>query len=840
MQPVSSHHAQDAFARGAGSIHANSGRKKIVIRKLTASLLAIVAMVLGSNIVCQAQEQPLLTHHVREVVRNGQAHSIGRLPATQSLPFDIVLPLSNQAELENFLQELYDPSSPSYRHFLTVQEFTARFGPSQMDYDAVVSFAQRNGFTVVGGSRDAMDVQLKGSVASIEAAFHVTMGVYQHPTENRKFYGPDREPTVELPFQLWHISGLDNYSIPQPAIQHTNLSMKSNAVAGSGQTLGLLEYRGYDIADVNTYFTNVGQTNSVPIVGISTDGTGLSCLSLFNCDDTEPTIDITQAVSVAPGLKAMNLYVGSTDTALLSSMSTHSPLDAQLSSSWLWTPPDPTTDDPYFEKFAAQGQSFFQAAGDAGAYSASSAYVFPGEDSYVTVVGGTDLQTTGAGGPWSSETAWAFGGGGYYEPGPPSEEIPIPSWQQLAGVITPTNEGSTTVRNLPDVAAESNFDFYVCSDQTTCTANHYGGTSFAAPMWAGYLALVNQQAIANDKPTLGFINPTIYALGLSSGYNSAFHDITSGSNGFPAVTGYDLATGWGSPNGTGLINALAGTSTSVATPTATATSTPTATPTGTPTSTPTPTMSSTSTPSPTSTPTATPVPTQPAFVSASTTASSASPTSSLVINAPPAVSVGNYLIANIFCGTASNNIYASITPPNGWSTLSGSPVQVTSSGNLGSEQGIYYKVAASSEPSSYTWTFGTACYVHGGIAQYSGVASIDSSSCANSGSPLVTPFGIASAFVLSSCSGGITTRSANEMLLALQGTLEALAGGAPQTPPGFTKRYDSGGSGNGDSRLDDKVQTSAGSSGTISDTSTFDSQIWGSMPWVFQLVVLVP
>ena len=79
------------------------------------------------------------------------------------------------------------------------------------------------------------------------------------------------------------------------------------------------------------------------------------------------------------------------------------------------------------------------------------------------------------------------------------DAIPIPSWQQLAGVITSTNEGSTTLRNSPDVAANANFDFYVCADQTTCTANEYGGTSFAAPMWAGYLALANQQAVANGN-----------------------------------------------------------------------------------------------------------------------------------------------------------------------------------------------------------------------------------------------------------------------------------------------------------------------------------------------------
>ncbi|HEY4904908.1 MAG TPA: S53 family peptidase [Candidatus Sulfotelmatobacter sp.] len=555
-----------------------------MIQRLSAFLLTLVAIVSGANILCQAQPQQLLTHHVREATLTGKAQPLGRLPATHALRFDIVLSLRDQAGLDSFLQEVYDPSSASYRHFVTPQEFTARFGPSQEDYDAVIDFAKANGFTVVGGSRDAMDVQLKGSVSAVEAAFHVTMGLYQHPTENRTFYGPDREPSVDLPFQLWHISGLDNYSTPHPALLRrdaTPQTVKSNTVKGScpsssycgsdmraayyggttltgaGQTLGLLEYVGYDIADLQTYFKNAGQTNNVPVNGISTDGTSLSCLAKQGCDDTEQTLDMTQAISMAPGLKALNVYVGSTDTAMLSSMSTHSPVDAQLSSSWTWQPADPQTDDPYFQKFAAQGQNYFQAAGDSGKYTTNSQFVFPADDDYVTTVGGTDLQTVSAGGAWSSETAWADGGGGYYT----KDAIPIPSWQQTTGVITTANKGSTTLRNAPDVSAESNFDFYVCADQTTCTANNYGGTSFAAPMWAGFMALINQQALANGNPTLGFINPAVYTIGLSSGYKTAFHDITSGSNGFTAVAGYDLATGWGSPNGVGLITALAGSTT---------------------------------------------------------------------------------------------------------------------------------------------------------------------------------------------------------------------------------------------------------------------------------------
>jgi len=545
-----------------------------MIRRLSVFLLTIVAMVLGANVVCQAQPQTLLTRHVREVTVNGQAKSVGRLPAKQSMQLDVVLALRDKTGLEGFLQKLYDPSSPFYRNFLTVQEFTERFGPTQENYDAVVNFAKANGFTVVGGKRDALDVQLKGSVAAIETAFHVTLGLYHDPIQNRDFYAPDREPTVDLPFQLWHVSGLDNYSIPRPLYQHRNPNVKPPAsvgscpeesfcgsdmraayyegtsLTGSGQNIGLLEYAGFDIADVNTYYTNAHQTRTAAVTGISTDGTSINCLASQGCDDTEQTIDITQSLGMAPNITTDYIYVGSTDTALLGGMSSDSPLPLNLSSSWGWGPADPNTDNPYFEKMAAQGQSFFQAAGDSGKWEGSA---WPCDAEYVISVGGTDLTTKSAGGPWNSETAWSDGGGGIATDG-----IVIPSWQQLPGVVTTANGGSTTLRNGPDVAANSNFTYYVCADQGGCTANEYGGTSFAAPLWAGYLALTNQQAAANGNAVPGFINLTIYPLGLGSGYDTDFHDITGGSNGYGAQVGYDLATGWGSPNQSGLINALLG------------------------------------------------------------------------------------------------------------------------------------------------------------------------------------------------------------------------------------------------------------------------------------------
>jgi kumamolisin len=201
---------------------------------------------------------------------------------------------------------------------------------------------------------------------------------------------------------------------------------------------------------------------------------------------------------------------------------------------------------------ASQGQNFFAASGDYSTWKASgNSAAWPADDANIVSVGGTDLTTASAAGPWASETAWSDSGGGISP-----DKIAIPSWQTAA--INSSNKGSTTYRNGPDVSANANFTFYVCADQTTCTANEYGGTSFAAPMWAGYIALVNQQLVASGKATIGFLNPIIYPQNETSSYAADFHDITNGTSGsYSAVTGYDLVTGWGSPN-SGLISALTG------------------------------------------------------------------------------------------------------------------------------------------------------------------------------------------------------------------------------------------------------------------------------------------
>jgi hypothetical protein len=505
-----------------------------------------------------------------------------------------MLPLRNQAELNNLLRDLYDPQSPRYRQYLSVRQFTDSFGASQADVDAVVRFAEANGMTVTRTTPNRMVIDVTASVASIEKAFHIKMGVYRHPIEDRTFYAPDREPSADLSVRLWHIAGLDDFSPPRPLLRfapkgnvHTNQTgsgpggqflgsdMRTayyggTALTGAGQSIGLFGLN-FNLSDVEAYFSSIGQPfNPATVITVSIDGYDTSCGS---CNDGEPIADIVQSLSMAPGVNAVIEYEASNDVDTFTQMATDN-IAKQLSASVGWLPADPTSDEPIFQEFAAQGQNLFVASGDSGAYSLPDCAgncnpaFYPEDDPYITAVGGTHITTDGAGGAWESEIAWGgtnpvlacanpTGGssGGYSTNG-----FSIPSYQQLPGVIDASNQGSTTLRNVPDLAAEADCDNWWCADGS-CQGG-IGGTSLSTPRWAGFLALVNENAANSNAPSAGFLNPTIYGIGTGSSYDSEFHDITSGSNNnglgqqYNAVVGYDLVTGWGSPNGQSLIDTL--------------------------------------------------------------------------------------------------------------------------------------------------------------------------------------------------------------------------------------------------------------------------------------------
>jgi len=518
-----------------------------------------------------AGESQTVSGHVPAAVARSQ--STGRVPADSELHLAIGLPLRNRAGLTNLLQRLYDPASPDFHHFLSAEQFAEQFGPTREDYQALTDYVQAGGLKVAGTHSNRALLDVSGSVSNIETLLHLKLHFYPHPTESRDFFAPDTDPKIDAAVPVLHISGLDNYlrprpmslkresaaNLPTPALgsapggaymgnDFRAAYVPGTTLTGAGQTVGLLEFDGYFQSDVAAY-RNVAGLPVIPLKNVLLDGFN----GVPGGNNVEVALDIDMASSMAPGLSGIIVYEGETTDDILNRMATDN-LAKQLSASWLY-PIDPVSEQ-IFQQFGAQGQSFFNASGDYDAYVGS--IDTPADDPNITIVGGTTLSTSGPGGSWVSETVWNWDNG-TGSGGGVSSTYAIPTWQR--GISMVANNGSTNMRNLPDVALTADNIWLAFNDGAT---GIFGGTSCATPLWAALTALINQQALANGKTTQGFLNPAVYALCTGSNYGATFHDITTGNNtsasspnNYYAVTGYDLCTGWGTPSGTNLINFLA-------------------------------------------------------------------------------------------------------------------------------------------------------------------------------------------------------------------------------------------------------------------------------------------
>jgi hypothetical protein len=558
---------------------------------LTAKMLAVVWLI-APMIPLRAADagRRILSGHVPAVTR--QLTAAGRLSATNVLSLAIGLPLRHEDQLGELLRQLYDPASTNYHRYLTPQEFTARFGPTEADYAAVRAFAETNGFVVGGTHPNRVVLDVKARSTDVEKAFHVTLHLFRHPTERRDFFAPDTEPSVLTNLSILHISGLDNYSLPKPMSRVKPLAavpmlvtpqtgsgasgsfmgndfrasyVPGTTLTGSGQSVALVQFDGYYSNDIASYISTAGITTEAVLTNVAVNG-GVSTPGSGN---GEVCLDIEMVLAMAPGVSQIIVYEAPSSTAWSTMLSkiANDNLARQISCSWGYTSPgqkDQSSENA-FKQMSAQGQSFFTASGDSDAY--IKGVPFPAESTNITVVGGTVLTMNGTGDSYDSETVWNEGttntkSGGYWgSSGGISLNYGMPPWQKGINMIN--NYGSTNQHNMPDVALTGENIFVVYNNGTLAAAS---GTSCAAPLWAGFIALVNQQMAINTGSaanSIGFINPAVYAIGKSSCYNSCFHDMTTGNNSwpnsttnFPAVTGYDLCTGWGTPNGTNLINAL--------------------------------------------------------------------------------------------------------------------------------------------------------------------------------------------------------------------------------------------------------------------------------------------
>jgi len=519
----------------------------------------------------------LLSGHVPPPVERAISLPLGRLPGTNQLHLALSLPLRNPAGLTNLLAAIYRPGDPEYHHFLRPGGFAARFGPAPDDYASVIHFARTNGLTVSATHSNRLLVDVTGRVADIERALHVQLHWYRHPTEPRNFFAPDSEPTVDPRLPLLHVSGLDSFYRPHPNLvvgpppassPRTPLAgsgpngyylgndfrqayVPGTTLTGAGQNLDLLQFDNFTPADITNYAAAIGLSNVPPITVIPVDGG----FGTPGANRLEVSLDIEMVLAMAPGISNLFVYEAPNPSPwvdILSQMADDD-LAPQASCSWSGGGPDPASEQ-VFQQMAAQGQSFFCAAGDAGAF--TNVVQFPSSSPNITQVGGTSL-VTDTNQNYVSESVWnrgngSAGGGGV------ALSVDLPVWQM--GVDMVANGGSTAWRNVPDVALTAENVYVVIDGQGNLAA----GTSCAAPLWAAFTALANQQAAQLGEPPVGFLNPAIYGLCRGANYPALFHDITSGNNtnlfnpaNYYASPGFDLCTGWGTPMGTNLINALA-------------------------------------------------------------------------------------------------------------------------------------------------------------------------------------------------------------------------------------------------------------------------------------------
>ena len=566
------------------------------------------------------------------------AHAIGAASGQQQIDLSIGLQMRNQQELAGLLTALYDPRSSQYHHFLTPQQFVAEFGPTAAQQQQVVDYLRGAGITVNKVSSNGLLINAHATVAQAESAFQVQINNYKIGA--RQFYANSSTPSIPSPVAplILSVGGLDN-SVQLRPLKHRALQplagykqadlvgaydmapLHQAGILGNNQTVAVFELDGYQQSDINQFLSqnNLGQPSiTTQLVDGANGSAGAGAI--------EVELDIDVVAEIAPKA-AQIVYEGPNTTQGVNDTYNQIVTDnkAQITTiSWgecesQSGAAELQTLDGIFKQGATQGISLFAASGDSGAYDCNDtnlAVDSPASDPYITGVGGTNLQETN--GTYGSESVWsdptntqrsangAGGGGGL------SSTFDLPSWQVAPGV---SNQYSNGKREVPDVSADADpktgYAVYCTVSASGCPSTGdivVGGTSAAAPLWAGSTALINEYLQQQGKSRLGFANPTLYKLANEKQANPPFHDVTSGDNlYYPATAGYDLASGLGTPDVYNIARDIVGGSTPTPGPTPVPTPVPTSVPAPVPTPVPTSTSAGDPTPVPGDNPT--PVPT---------------------------------------------------------------------------------------------------------------------------------------------------------------------------------------------------------------------------------------
>jgi hypothetical protein len=533
----------------------------------------------GRHVPQSSMDRQQLTGHITRAIVT--APVIGVVSPDERLSVEVGLPVKNHMALREAVKGVSDPRSASFRHYLTPEQFGEQHGASLQHYQAVTEWARTNGLKA-STHRNRLIIDVEGSVADLEVALNLHF-LYAKRADGTRFRTIDREPSVALSVPIAHISGLDDFFIPPARGAGYGTGPSGTTACGNNNNpmIDARDLRTAYLAGVPENINGAGQTvcvfqggcvnpNDVQLyveqaqfdAGAAFSKSQLNP-SLVFCDAgiDETTMDVELVLAMAPAAQIHLLGpLGTTWTHQLQEAADNG--CAQMTTSFGFGNFS-GNEEALVDEMAMQGQTILDASGDNGAltyadYGANApndAGTGQAQQALVEVAATILIMSDAGTHQYVGETAWSNdtcpGGSG----GGPLQGSPAQWYQEPFATANHQLDGGASLMyaNGPDVSASGSNVMFVVGG----AAVPGGETSAAAPIWAGVIALANQTI--GEGPYVGFASPALYSL---FGAGGNFHDITTGSTafnstpGYPATTGYDLATGLGSPTGQ-LVSALA-------------------------------------------------------------------------------------------------------------------------------------------------------------------------------------------------------------------------------------------------------------------------------------------
>lgn len=522
---------------------------------------------------------------------------LGALPARSPIEVAVALAPRDAGGLAASLTLEYTPGAPEYHHYLTGQQIADRFGPSASAYAAARSYFAGFGASTTT-SPDRTFLLVHGTSSSLGAAFHTRFDTYRDGAST--FYNHPTPATLPAAIPWLGALGLGNDSLVRPLVHPASPGERLGAVAPAASCNTTAPFApcaiqlaynatsdiaagdngsGFRYAVVDPYAGQENQTQLASDLSAFTANFGIALGTVdylypvpttrnLNATATvwatEEALDLEWARAMAPGATIEMTFAPDAGAGLYGAVDWLIAHHAADVISLSWGEPDTGVYDsfagpcssacnassdgsyailhPALVDAAAEGITVLAASGDCGSAEGTDGVStsYPASDPAVLGVGGTDLSISS--GAYGGETAWSGNETGATSPGCTNNggsgggfaPFPRPWWQRASGLASTPN-----LRGVPDVAADAGVDVDIVQSDFILPV---GGTSASTPMWGGFVA----DADTAYGAALGFVNPALYPL-LSTA-PTAFHDVTSGSNGYKAGTGWDPVTGLGSPD----------------------------------------------------------------------------------------------------------------------------------------------------------------------------------------------------------------------------------------------------------------------------------------------------